>query len=179
MDFVAQLGGLTLDHRFKRLMQRLLDEAETVYHALDLPIKPRWASTLLLLQRHGPLAVTEIAERLRLTHPAVIQILGEMDQRGLTVAARDDDDGRRRQVTLTTAGRRLMLRLEDVWKELEAVQLRAFQDAGWDVLPLLQRIEERLPAGVLAAEVLARLERRKSRHTQHRTRIKASRSRSS
>src|SRR4051794_41933586 len=96
MDFIKELGALTLDHRFKRLMQRLLDEAEAIYRALELPVRPRWASTLLLLHRHAPLSVTEIAERLRLSHPAVIQLLRELDEAGIAAGGPAEGDGRRR-----------------------------------------------------------------------------------
>src|SRR3954471_4745937 len=162
MDFVKELGALTLDHRFKRLMQRLLDEAEAIYRALELPVRPRWASTLLLLHRHAPLSVTEIARRLRLSHPAVVQLLRELDEAGIAAVARDEADGRRRRVSLTPAGRRLMPKLGEVWKELEEAQLRAFREVGWDVLPLLERAEERLRPGALASEVIARLGDRKA-----------------
>lgn len=93
-DFIDSLGILTLAHRFKRMMQRLMDESAEIHQRLGLPIKPRWGSTLLLLEAEGPLSVTEVAERLRLTHPAVVQSLDDMAGMGLVRRAKDRSDQR-------------------------------------------------------------------------------------
>jgi DNA-binding MarR family transcriptional regulator len=166
VDFVTQLGALTLDHRFKRLMQRLLDEAEAVYAALGLPLRPRWVSTLLLLERHGPLSVTEVAERIGVTHPAVIQLLREMA--GAVAVVQDEAAGRRRRASLTDDGRCLVARARHAWAALEVAQLAAFRAAGCDVLPLLARAEEQLRPGALSAAVLARLKAGAARRAQAR-----------
>ncbi|MGQ0641727.1 MAG: hypothetical protein ACT4P6_13340, partial [Gemmatimonadaceae bacterium] len=78
MDYVRQLGALVLDHRFRRLTEHFLRVGEESYAALDIQFRARWASTYLLLEESGPLGVTEIADALRLTHPAVIAITDEM-----------------------------------------------------------------------------------------------------
>ena len=54
MDFIESLGALTLDHRLKRIMHHLLENAEEMYKALQLPFRPRWASTYLLLLEAQP-----------------------------------------------------------------------------------------------------------------------------
>jgi DNA-binding MarR family transcriptional regulator len=163
MDFITQLGALTLDHRFKRLMQQLLEEAEAVYRALDLPIRPRWVSALLLLEGHGPLSVTDIAKRLRVTHPGIIQLLREMGEAGMVTLAQDASDGRRRQASLTSTGQNLMPVLRGVWKVLAEVQEELFRAAGCDIVPLLEHIDVVLLPGAVATAVLARLETQQER----------------
>ena len=162
MDFVTELGALTLDHRFKRMMQRLLDEAEALYRSLDLPIKPRWVSTLLLLEKHGPLAVMDVADRLSVTHPAVIQLAQDLVAAGLVVDARDEADGRRRFLALAPRGVDLMPTLKRVWAELARGQRDAFRAAGCDILAVLDAVEARLDQTPLASTVLKRLGPRKS-----------------
>src|SRR5262245_38776874 len=144
MDFVKSLGALTLAHRFYRLMNRLLDAHEAVYRSLGLPIKPRWVSTLLLLHEHGPLAVTDVAERLVLTHPAVNQLTQDIAAAGLVADARDKADGRRRLLRLTPKALELMPTLKRVWAEFERTQRAVFKAAGCDILAVLESVEERL-----------------------------------
>jgi DNA-binding MarR family transcriptional regulator len=157
MDFVKSLGALTLAHRFHRMMNRLLDEHEAVYRSLGLPIKPRWISTLLLLEGHGPLAVTDIAERLALTHPAVNQLARDIAAAGLVTDAKDKADGRRRLLRLTAKAVELLPTLKRVWAELDRAQRAVFRAGGCDILAVLESVEDRLDQAPLSAAVLKRL----------------------
>jgi DNA-binding MarR family transcriptional regulator len=157
MDFVTSLGALTLAHRFHRMMNRFLDAHEAVYRSLGLPIKPRWISTLLLLHGHGPLAVTDIAERLGLTHPAVTQLAQDIAAAGLVTDARDKADGRRRLLLLTPKAVELLPTLKRVWAELAGAQQAVFEAAGCDILAVLESVEGQLDQAPLSAGVLERL----------------------
>jgi DNA-binding MarR family transcriptional regulator len=161
MDFVKTLGALTLAHRFYRMMNRLLEAHETVYASLDLPIKARWISTLLMLHEHGPLGVTDIAERLVLTHPAVNQLAQDIAAAGLITDAKDKDDGRRRLLRLTPKAGELMPTLKRVWAELDKAQRAVFKAADCDILTVLDAVEERLDHTPLADMVLKRLDKLK------------------
>lgn len=157
MDFVEQLGALTLDHRLRRLTETFLGVAQAVYQAQGLDFRPRWTSTFLLLDREGPLPLTEIAQRIRLTHPGVIGITDEMHRAGLVTYARDRGDGRRRLIGLTPAARRLKPALQRVWKQLAAAQANRFSAAGCDIMEVLSQVEDGLAARTLASEVLQKL----------------------
>jgi len=156
-DFVESLGMLTLDHRFKRMMQRLLGEADDIYRALGLPMKARWCSTLLLLEEEGGLTVTEVADRLRLSHPAVVQILEDMASTGLVRKTQDKRDGRRRLLSLTAKGRRWMPVLRRVWDELERAQAEAFGATGCDMLAILAAADAELDRKSVSKRVLDRV----------------------
>jgi DNA-binding MarR family transcriptional regulator len=158
-DFVHSLGILTIAHRLKRTMQRLLDESSELHAQMGLKIKPRWGSTLLLLEAEGPLAVTQVAERLRLSHPAVVQSLDDMADMGLVRRAKDPSDGRRSVLSLSAKGRRWMPKLHEVWGHLAHVQEEIFEAAGGDILRTLDRVEAQLNEEGLSHRVLQRLER--------------------
>jgi len=157
VDFIEELGALTLDHRLRRLMEILLDTAEAVYEAQGLGFRPRWTSTYLLLDREGALSLTEIAQRIRLTHPGVIGITDEMHRAGLVTYARDGEDGRRRLISLTPAAKRMKPALQRVWKQLAAAQVARFAAAGCDVMDVLAQVEDGLASRTLASEVLHEL----------------------
>jgi DNA-binding MarR family transcriptional regulator len=158
-DFVESLGALTLDHRFKRMMHRLLAEADDIYRALDLPIKARWCSTLLLLEEEQSLTVTEVAERLRLSHPAVVQILDDMASTGLVRKVQDRRDGRRRRLSLSAKGRRWMPVLHEVWDEMSRAQTEAFGVTGCDMLAALAAADAELDRRSVSKRVLDRVRR--------------------
>ena len=169
MDYIRQLGPVVLDHRFRRMMEALLRTAQDVYDARGLEFRSRWASTFQLLHGGSPLAVGEIAARLRLTHPGVIGITDEMIAAGIIRAVRDEDDARRRMIALTPKGRRMAPELFRVWKELGAAQRERFVAAGCDILPILDKVDDSLERHSLAQEVVERLAR-KSRDGSQRVR---------
>src|ERR1041384_2059397 len=159
MDYLRQHGALVLDHRFRRLSEHLLKTAEEIYLALGLPFRARWASTYLLLEELGSLGITEIAERLRLTHPGIICINDEMRDAGIMGLLKDREGGRRRRVPLPPKGRALAARLHATWAALQSAQRRRFSDAGCDIVAVLNTVEDGLVARPLAPEVVARVER--------------------
>jgi retinol-binding protein 3 len=163
MDYIRQLGPVVLDHRFRRMTETLLRSAEQIYEARGLPLRGRWASTYQLLYSEGPLAVGQIADRLRLTHPGVIGITDEMIAADIVTAVRDPGDARRRILALTTRGRRMSAELFSVWKELANAQRNRFADSGCDIMTVLKRVEDGLIERDLASEVLEKLDVRRSK----------------
>ena len=157
MDYVRHLGALVLDHRFRRLTEHFLRVGEECYQALGLSFRARWASTYLLLEESGPLGITEIADALKLTHPAVIAITDEMRDAGILSSARDREDARRRAVALTTKGRSLSKRLHELWSAMAQTQRRRFAEAGCDIVAVLDAMDDSLVSRPLGADVLSRV----------------------
>jgi DNA-binding MarR family transcriptional regulator len=163
MDYIRQLGPVVLDHRLRRITEALLRTAQEIYDARGLEFRSRWASTFQLLHGASPLAVGEIATRLRLTHPGVIGITNEMISAGIARTATDDDDARRRMIALTTKGRRLAPDLFAIWEELGDAQRQRFLEAGVDIIPVIDKVDDGLAQRSLSAEVLERLAAKKQR----------------
>jgi DNA-binding MarR family transcriptional regulator len=157
MDYIRQLGPVVLDHRFRRMTETLLRSAEQIYEARGLPLRGRWASTYQLLYAEGPLAVGQIADRLRLTHPGVIGITDEMIAADIVSAVRDPGDARRRILALTTRGRRMSAELFSIWTELGRAQRNRFAARGCDIMAVLEQVEDGLTQRPLATEVLEKL----------------------
>lgn len=158
MDYIRQLGPIVLDHRFRRMAETLLGTAEEIYDARGLSFRGRWASTYQLLDTEGPLAVGQIAERLRLTHPGVIGITDEMMAVEIVAAVRDPRDARRRMLDITPRGKRMSGELRKIWKLLGNAQRRRFAAAGCDIMTVMERVEDGLVERSLASEVLARIQ---------------------
>ena len=157
MDYIRELGALALDHRFRRMTEALLRTADELYVARGLPFRARWTSTYQLLFSEGPLGITDLADRLRLTHPAIIGITDAMREEGLVSEARDRHDGRRRMIALTTRARALEGELRALWKALADVQEERFAAAGVDILAVLSAVEDEMTKRPLTLEVVERL----------------------
>lgn len=157
MDYIRELGALVLDHRFRRLTDALLRTADELYAARGLPFRARWTSTYQLLFDEGPLAITDLADNLHLTHPAIIGITDAMREEGLVTDTRDRHDARRRLVALTARARQLDAELRALWTVLADAQRKRFTDAGVDIVAVLTLVEDDLARRPLTTEVLDRI----------------------
>jgi DNA-binding MarR family transcriptional regulator len=125
-------------------VDKLLAAQSEVYASEGIPFEPRWTSTFSLLEQEGSLTVTEIAGRLRLSHPAVIKLTNAMITVGLLSDADDEHDQRRRILRLTSRGRRLAPQLHRIWEALSAAHTEVFLRAGCNVLEMLERVENQI-----------------------------------
>lgn len=68
----------------------------------DIP--PLQLSTLVSIEKHGPLRLGELAGREAVTAPTMTRVLAALDERDLIVRTPDPDDARSTRVALSPAG---------------------------------------------------------------------------
>lgn len=143
-DVIKQLGALAFASRLKRLSERLMQDVARVYRERDVDFEPRWFPLGFLLQRRSSLSVTEIADALGLTHPAVSQIAARMESAGLLESVKDRADERRRLLSLSSRGRETLRTLEPVWSAIEKCTAELIRESGQDFLTAIDEIEKAL-----------------------------------
>lgn len=72
---------------------------------------PSQTAALATIERHGPLAPSELAERERIRRPTATRILARLEEAGLLERVRDPDDGRCSILSVTREGRELLRRM--------------------------------------------------------------------
>jgi DNA-binding MarR family transcriptional regulator/N-acetylglutamate synthase-like GNAT family acetyltransferase len=144
MDLIKQLGPLALASRLKRLSDRLMRDGSRIYREQGLDFEPRWFTVFYLLSRKSPMAVTEIAHELRLTHPAINQVASAMEKASLLVSEKDKLDERRRLLSLSPSGKALVSKLKPIWNDFKLSAGELVEESGVDLLEVLDRIENSL-----------------------------------
>ena len=157
-DYLDQLGALALASRLRRLLGRLTRDGSRVYAELDIEFEVRWFPVLHLLDRCGARPVTEIARALGLTHPAVVQVTGDLLDRGLLSSTQHETDRRRRWLTLTSRGRRLVARLSPIWDAFEAAGRAVATEGDSDLLAAITAAEAALERRSLFDRISDQLE---------------------
>jgi len=160
-DFVRSLGLPFLAHRLRRASELILEGTSVMLRRAGLESPARAGSTLLLLRDNGPTGITEIAYRLRLSHPLIIKLVASLAAAGLVRDESDRKDNRRRLIALTAKGEaeaeRIVAFLAAVGRTFEAM----FEEAGSDLLAALERFEaaaeERPIAERLEAELMEKV----------------------
>jgi DNA-binding MarR family transcriptional regulator len=87
-----------------RTARRLRQEAGT-------DLGPSGAAALATIERHGPLAPSELADRERIKRPTAARILARLEEDGLVSRVADPEDRRAAIVSITAPGRALLRRL--------------------------------------------------------------------
>lgn len=141
-DFVTGLGRPMLAHRLRRASELLLEGYERWLPQMGIRVPARAMSTMMLLREAPPLGVTQLATRLRLTHPLMIKLVAMLEAGGFVTTEQDTRDARRRPVSLTAEGRAEAERIERAMRVMDQAFEELCREAGCDLLKALEGMEK-------------------------------------
>ncbi len=144
MDFMAEMAELAMASRLRRLSDLYWQGVTATYRQSGVDFDVRWATIFVLIARQGPVAVMEIADRLGITHPAVIQVINELEKHGLIASAKSEEDGRKRLLTLSETGQAMLPQLQPLWDAFIAVNREMLAKQMHNLLLSLQEMESQL-----------------------------------
>lgn len=158
MDFLKQLGYLAIASRIKRLTDSLMRGGSEAYRSLGLNFEPRWFTLFYLLYTENlPLSIQEIADDLKVSHPAVIQTAQMLVKRGLIRSFQDNVDRRKRRLAITAKGRDLGASLAPVWSCFQTAAAELFESTGVDMLDAIQRAEAELEKEEMGSRIIRKI----------------------
>jgi len=138
------LGVLGLGSRLKRLSDSLYKQIDEVYKKEKVDFQARNFPLLQLLKENESMSVTELAEVLGQTHPAISQISKKLQQKGLIYDHSDALDDRRRLLSITPAGFELVDQLTPVWKDMQVILGRLMSISSGNLLNSVELLERQL-----------------------------------
>ena len=143
-DLIEQLGELALASRLKRLSERLMQDSQTVYQVAGIDFVPRWFPVFYFLFENGQQSITDIANALSVTHPAVNQVATELLKHGLIEQVRCGKDKRKRLLSLSAKAHALLPQIQPVWDDFRATLIQLLDEASPALLQSLSRLEKAL-----------------------------------
>jgi ribosomal protein S18 acetylase RimI-like enzyme/DNA-binding MarR family transcriptional regulator len=141
-DFLRDMGSIAVVTRLKRISDAMIHDGRRMYKELGMDIEPNWFVIFKLLEKHGPLTVTEIADNIGFAHPSVISIVNKMVKAGYINEKKSASDNRKRILTLTVKSRSKMSEFEEIWDAGKAGFKKMMHDT--DVLSMLNTLEARI-----------------------------------
>jgi len=118
---VAALGGISR----RMLRHRIMNEP----WAVDAGLRPPCLGVLAVIDQQEPVSQRQISDRLRLDPSDVVSVVDLLERVGFVSRGRSTDDRRRYALTLTTAGRRALRRLEALAEEAQHELLAPLDEA--------------------------------------------------
>ena len=131
----AVAAGLRL--AVTRTARRMRQEAGT-------GLSPSQVSALAIVERHGPLSPSELADRERVKRPTATRVVARLEELGVVERERDPADGRGSLLAVTPSGRELLRSLRRRKTAYLAARLRGLPDDDLDTLARASEILERL-----------------------------------
>lgn len=156
MASLHDYGSLLLGSRLRKVSEALYAGVDEVYRSAGVELPSRCFPILFLLRDHGSLGISELAQKLGQTHPAVSQMSRKLLRHRLVKESPDPQDDRRRLLSLSARARSVMTRLEPVWKAIVAAV--ADLESEHPLSQHLTAIDRALEARGFAARIRSRLE---------------------
>ena len=144
MDFIAQLGPLAFVSRMRRLAETVNAQAGAVYRQYGLDFDPKCFPVFWLLSETGPMNITEIADQLGFSHPAIIQLARQLEQEGLITSEKSATDGRKRILRLSEKGQERQPDFRQVWDYIRSVNTKLLSEQRHNLLWALEELETAL-----------------------------------
>ncbi len=141
MDLLQNLGALAIAARMKRMSETIMRSGAEVYKYYGIDFEPKWFPLYYYLSEKGEGGIMEIADILKVTHPAIIQIAKELEKKGLINSKKSKDDARKRNLKLSKKGLEMLPNMQKVWEEIKKVNLKILNNQSNNLLAALEEIE--------------------------------------
>ena len=153
-------GSLPVGSRLKRLSDRLIQDVVEIYQAQGIQLNPTFFPLFNLLHQQGAQAVTEAAEQLGVSHPAISKIARNMLNEGWISKTPDPNDERRQLLTLTPQSDALVTEIAPIWHEIKHYLDQVIAEQQHPLLAALDDFEQRIQQQGFVQPVLANLHHR-------------------
>lgn len=136
-----------------RIVDRLVDEGVPPAQEAGIAAPPRTFSMIMLLARSSQ-TVTELAQRLGVTHAAIIKTERTLEKLGLVERGQDTGDARRKPLCLTAQGEAEAARIAEFMARVSRVYAGLFDEIGVDLFAAARAFDAALDREGLAARLV-------------------------
>lgn len=155
MNLYEDAGLLILGTRMKRLSERFLSEVSRVYKEQKIHFEPAWFPIVFLLDKHGPLSLTEISNALDVSHSAISQMISQLQTKKIVENVPTETDGRVKRIYFTPKGLKLVSQVRPVWQALNTSLSQLLPDVEkGQFIGYLIKMEGKIGSGDLANQTL-------------------------
>ncbi len=140
-DVFSKLGPLIFASRMKRMSDYIMRAGEEFYRSNGIEFEPKWFPLYYLLSQEKELGIMDIAQKLNISHPAVIQLGKELEKNGWVVSTKSKEDARKRLLKLSKKGLNLLPKLQLIWDDIREVNRQVVDDQPTNILQALAEIE--------------------------------------
>ena len=105
--------------RLKRLGDTFIGDVNRIYKKHRIHFDASWFPVFYILSEKKEVSIKEISDELNVSHSAISQLVGSLQQKGLIRSLVSKTDARHRSITFTAKGEKLLQQIQPVWDALE------------------------------------------------------------
>ena len=146
MNFYQQLGFLVFGSRLKRLGDTFIGDVNRIYKKHRIQFDASWFPVFYILSQKKEVSIKEISDELNVSHSAISQLVGSLQQKGLIRSVVSKADARHRSITFTAKGEKLLQQIQPVWNALERAMEKLTNESAQSskILPALTALEKNI-----------------------------------
>lgn len=155
MNFLHAQNELALGSRFKALSECCYRIANAAYRETGIDLEAHWFPVLRYVQEKGPGTVTQVAQAIGQTHPAVSQLANKLVRAGWLVRRSDRADARRTLLDLPLAAERRLAGMGPIWTAIRRATAALLARHAGDLNTAMKALETELAGDGVLREILA------------------------
>ena len=136
------LEELSIPGRIKKIGEGLQKDVALLFNGLNIKFDPKWFALCKLLADSGSAPINEISTLLGLTHPAIVQLVNELEKNNIVESSKDVDDKRKRIVTLTAKGKDILKSALPLIEVIDESVIELCKSSGYDIIHFLCSAEK-------------------------------------
>ena len=140
-DVFSKLGPLIIASRMKRMSDYIMRAGAEFYRSNGIEFEPKWFPLYYLLSQEKEIGIMEIAQKLNISHPAVIQLGKELEKNGWITSTKSKEDARKRLLKLSKKGINLLPQLQLIWDDIREVNRQVVDAQATNILQALEEME--------------------------------------
>ncbi|MBL0740407.1 MarR family winged helix-turn-helix transcriptional regulator [Chryseolinea lacunae] len=138
MNLIDELGELALSTRLMRLSESMRRDVTRIYKENGIAFESKWFPVLYVLSKRSSMNVVALAQEIGYSHPSIIALVGEMEQKKLIKSVVSKDDKRKRLLQLTPKAQTMLQKLEPLWAIMRQVARQVYNNGS----SLLKAVED-------------------------------------
>ncbi len=162
--FYDDIGEMALGSRLRMLSEVMTKDAQQIYGLYNLELKAKWFPVFYFLsEEKKEKSITEIAKKIRHSHPSVIKIVQEMSNAGIVSQKKDKIDGRKNNIILTKKGSDISTQMTASYIDVNAAIKKTLLQTKHNLWIAIQEFEYLLDQQSLFSRVLDQKKARESK----------------
>lgn len=141
---IDQLGALAIGARMRRLIDVFARDVTQIYQENDLDFEPKYFALFYLVAERKSIGITEAAQELSFTHPAVIHFAKDLEKQGYIQSVKDPNDNRKRLLQLTNKGEKALPKFKILWGKINKLNQKLMDKQTHHLLKAIEGIEQQL-----------------------------------
>ena len=144
MNFYSNTGELLFGTWLKRISNQFQQDILKIYNHYGIKFELSWFPVFYILREEKEISVTELATKLEVSHPAIIQVLKTLEEKNYVSSKQSSSDKRKNVIQLTPSGISFMEQAEPIWEKIKNIMDKMFEDGKYTkkLIPALTEFEE-------------------------------------